>query len=140
MGQQTIHSLFVKTFYEILQWYRQYYPQDEKIIKEAKIWLLKKIDELIEGYAAAQKDEEIDAILKSSLYFSELNLLMREFPFRSWLLFLFQSGKNYKNYLKCRKIWNLLFAGIREKLTYFALSGNNPVITIKGNLPQIRNL
>ena len=95
MGQQTIHSLFVKTFYEILQWYRQYYPQDEKIIKEAKIWLLKKIDELIEGYAAAQKDEEIDAILKSSLYFSELNLLMREFPFRSWLLFLFQSGKNY---------------------------------------------
>lgn len=134
MGQQTIHSLFVKTFYEILQWYRQYYPQDEKIIKEAEIWLLKKIDELIEGYAAAQKDEEIDAILKSSLYFSELNLLMREFPFRSWLLFLFQSGKNYKNYLKCRKIWNMLFAGIRDKLTYFAQSGNNPVITIKGNL------
>ena len=129
-----VYPVKANAYYEILQWYRQYYPQDEKIMKEAKIWLLKKIDELIEGYSDAQKDAEIDAILKSSPYFSELNSLRKEFPFRSWLLFMFLSGEKYKIYLKCRKTLKRIWDSLKEKFVHVSMSEDKPVITLKGNL------
>lgn len=133
-----VYPVKANAYFDILEWHRKYYPEDNLAIKGAKIWLLKKIDELIEGYSAdAKKETEIGGILKASAYYKEIGSLVKEFPIRSMVLRAYLSGKDYKRYIKVQKTVSYFYAGFKEKLSCLLPLRNNQAVTIKGNLLKL---
>ncbi len=133
-----VYPVKANAYYDILEWHRKYYPEDKKAIKGAKIWLLKKIDELIEGYSSVPtKEPMIVDMLRASNYFKEIDSLTKAFPIRSMMLKACLSGKKVKCYIKFKRFCLFLYAGLKWKVTrIFSVQEECP-IAIKGNLLKL---
>ena len=102
-----------------------------------EIWLLKKIDELIEGYSCdPHKEAMIADVLRTSSYAPEIKSLIRVFPIRSIVLRAYLFGKNYKYYLKLKRL-SVLYEGIKWRVLQLVSSHKNPSVIIKGNLLKL---
>lgn len=131
-----VYPVKANAYYDILEWHRKYYPQDEVAIRGARIWLLEKIDELIIGYSRAQyTTSQIRSILLASRYSGELDALMVDFPKESHLLRSFMNGKNYQRCLRWHSMVRRLL-GIGNRLKSLGQK-NDPPIMIKGNLLNV---
>ena len=132
-----VYPVKANAYYDILEWHRKYYPKDKKAIKDAQIWLLKKIDELIEGYSCdPHKEAMIADVLRTSSYAPEIKSLIRVFPIRSIVLRAYLFGKNYKYYLKLKRL-SVLYEGIKWRALQLVSFHKKTSVIIKGNLLKL---